>query len=194
MNPRTTNEEIWRKLPGSCVEFSNFGGARKLSNKKPRCAVKNDQGYLVVCVSFNGRWINTRVHRAVLSVFDGPCPQGYQGSHLDGCKTNNSLSNLAWETTKQNHSRKNQHGTMARGERQGSSVLTEEEVRYIMLFGWIKPGALVRDMGIKRRTFYNVISGGNWKFLYDKVIGSPDTFNWDSVFEAGQACEKSKEK
>lgn len=56
------------------------------------------KGYLVV--SPDG--VKKYVHALVLETFVGPRPPGYECRHLDGMKTNNAVTNLAWGTQEDN--------------------------------------------------------------------------------------------
>lgn len=42
--------------------------------------------------------ITKSIHRLVLETFVGPCPKGMECCHADSDPTNNSLSNLRWDT------------------------------------------------------------------------------------------------
>jgi hypothetical protein len=69
-------------------------------------------------------------------VFRGPCPPGMEACHNNGDPTDNRLCNLRWDTHANNEADKIRHGTYfirarLKGERNGNSKLTEEEVRLI---------------------------------------------------------------
>jgi hypothetical protein len=65
----------------------------------------------------------------VAEAFIGPRPfPEAQICHWDGNRTNNHYSNLRWGTAKDNKNDSKRHGTLARGERQGLSKLTANEV------------------------------------------------------------------
>jgi hypothetical protein len=51
-----------------------------------------------------------------------------QACHTNGNKTDNSLSNLRWDTPANNSADKDRHGTHLRGERSPRAKLTEQEV------------------------------------------------------------------
>ncbi|UCR74409.1 HNH endonuclease [Mycobacterium phage Ritam007] len=47
---------------------------------------------------------NALVHRLVLTAFVGACPDGMEGCHNDGDRSNNRLDNLRWDSrTENNH-------------------------------------------------------------------------------------------
>lgn len=69
------------------------------------------------------------VHVLVLNAFVGPCPEGMESRHFpDPNPLNNHVNNLHWGTHKENEADKIVHGTSNRGERNGKSKLTEEQV------------------------------------------------------------------
>lgn len=60
-------------------------------------------GYLCVTLSANGKTVTKLVHQIVCEAFNGLRPDGMPHTrHLDGDKTNNRPSNLAWGTAKEN--------------------------------------------------------------------------------------------
>jgi len=102
--------EIWKPIPGfSRYEASDRGRVRSLwtqrgKRKKPCLIGLNpvSHGYHLVGLRKNGRTYNTGVHRLVLLVFKGPCPDGMECSHLDDDRSNNRLKNLKWGTRSEN--------------------------------------------------------------------------------------------
>lgn len=89
------------------------------------------RGYLVVGLVRADLQTTDRVHRLVLTAFVGSCPEGQQARHLDGDRTNNRLTNLAYGTAAQNAADRAAHGTTARGERAGNAKLTATDVAEI---------------------------------------------------------------
>lgn len=77
------------------------GGLLRLntSNSYPSVYLYNDTGKHTV-----------KVHVAVTRAFLGPKPEGMETRHLDGNKTNNSLSNLVYGTSAQNREDTVAHG------------------------------------------------------------------------------------
>jgi hypothetical protein len=82
-------------------------------------------GYYVI------RRRSIRIHRAVLEAWVGSRPTGHECRHLDGDKSNNELSNLAWGTAKQNADDKRSHGAHPYGERTNVAKVSEADVRQI---------------------------------------------------------------
>ena len=71
------------------------------------------------------------VHKLVAEAFLGPCPPGMEVCHWDGNKQNNKVSNLRYDTRKNNHADKKRHGTDPSGMRHGRAKLTDDQVREI---------------------------------------------------------------
>jgi hypothetical protein len=49
------------------------------------------------------------VHRLVLEAFVGPCPENMECRHLNGARSDNRLTNLAWGTKVENEADKKKH-------------------------------------------------------------------------------------
>lgn len=89
-------------------------------------------GYQLVRLKQIGEKTRTiSVHRLVLLAFVGPCPDGMECCHADGNPANNQLSNLRWDTPKENAADRNLHGTGTQGSQNGRARLSEEQVRMI---------------------------------------------------------------
>lgn len=134
--------ERWVAVPSfeDCYEVSDLGRVRSVLRTDPRGrhvlgrvlkAAPGHHGYSVIVLWANGKPRYSRVHWAVLTAFVGPCPPGLQCRHLDGDPSNNRIDNLEWGTPQQNQLDRADHGTSNRGTRNGSSKLTEDDVRAI---------------------------------------------------------------
>ena len=80
---------------GRVKSFLTMGNCRKVGAEyahllKPK---KTNRGYLRVCLRIDGKTKDFSVHRLVVDAFIG-IPDGMVVNHIDGCKTNNNLSNL----------------------------------------------------------------------------------------------------
>lgn len=106
-----------------------------------------DTKYLVVNLSGDGKRKQVLVHRIVLESFIGACPTGKEACHSDGDRRNPVLSNLRWDTRKNNHADKKLHGTWQGGEKNGNAKLDRNLVLHIRQSGkTIKQ--LVREIGV----------------------------------------------
>lgn len=77
----------------------------------------NSYGYPSVRLTINGKRKRIVVHKLVAIAFIGPNPCGaMQIRHIDGDKTNNHVSNLAWGTARENADDRNCHGKTSQGE------------------------------------------------------------------------------
>ena len=96
-----------------------------------------------------------------------PTPK-HQTRHLDGSRDNNSRTNLAWGTKKENEDDKLKHGThgsqlhINAGEKHGSAKLTNEQARQI--YNSDKNGVLLADeYQITRATVSKIKTGRTWQ-------------------------------
>lgn len=121
----------WRDIPGyeEAYQASDDGRVRSLTRIVPRLfadgrvvmgrfngrvltgSVNKKTGYRMVAVSRNGRRRMRPVHTLVLEAFAGCRPEGMEGCHRDGTRTNNHISNLYWGTHTENIQDAVRHGT-----------------------------------------------------------------------------------
>ena len=88
--------------------------------------------YLMVMLRVNGRSVNRLVHRLVLEAFVGPCPEDMEACHNDGNMSNNSISNLRWDTRKNNRQDALRSGTFPVGTDHANCGLRPQDVRMII--------------------------------------------------------------
>lgn len=105
-------------------------------------------------------------HLAVvmLESFVGPRPPGYHACHNDGDIENNRLENLRWDTPSANNRDKIRHGTIARGETSGMSVLDNNKVREIRKAAaeGEPQNSIARRLGVGQSTVSNVVLRRTW--------------------------------
>ena len=141
--------ELWKPIEGyDKYMVSNMG--RVLSSQRGKLRLlnpartgrnhKKEKSYRAVSLSggTSGKPKLCTVHRLVLMAFKGPCPEGYEGSHLNGDPSDNRLSNLEWESRKQNQYRRHEHGTRAKGEDSVTAKLSNAHVKEIRELSQLK--------------------------------------------------------
>lgn len=145
MTSRTV--ENWAPVLGfeGVYEVSTLGRVRRLSQASARIKRIHPRrdyepkivtpvinvGYHYVTFSFRGKVSRRSIHSTVLETFVGPRPPGLYACHRDGNKGNNHLTNLKWATSRENQYDRVIHGHGQNGESNGSSKLTEQDVRKI---------------------------------------------------------------
>jgi hypothetical protein len=91
--------EEWREYKG--YQVSNHGNVKNKNGSLKK--LQTDRiGYKRVAICDNGVKL-MKVHRLVLLVFIGECPEGYECDHIDRNKENNRLENLRWVTPHENN-------------------------------------------------------------------------------------------
>lgn len=101
-------------FPGLVASTEGRAGFVTDGEFKERTGWLNHAGYLTLRVKDDcGKKKDLCLHRAVLLAFVGPLPKGKVSRHLDGVKTNNHPSNLAYGTHQENREDAIRHGTMA---------------------------------------------------------------------------------
>lgn len=173
--PCHTGEE-WCAVPGfPGYEVSSCGRVTSTQNQRmdlpyiPRALqfLSGRTGYQYVCLYriAGEKGQRCAVHRLVLETFVGPCPTGTQTCHNDGDPGNNHLANLRWDSPKNNHADRRQHGTVRSGEAVLTHKLTTGDVVAIReQFAAGELGSvLAARFGVYRRTIGGITSGHTWK-------------------------------
>lgn len=161
--------EEFRSVPGfDGYSVSSTGRLINVVSGRSLKPSLNSTGYLRYCIRKDGRSASLRVHRAVALAWLGLPPEGKTCvAHLDGCRTNNAASNLAWVSYAENEAHKEQHGTVARGQRNHASKLTERHVldmRSEFARG-ASQSALGRKYGISHVTVREIVQRKWWKHV-----------------------------
>lgn len=105
------------------------------------------------------------LHRLICEAFHGPCPDGHVCRHLDGDKTNNSASNLAWGTQSQNNKDKAKHGTSPDGERNPRAKLKSGDVlamREMRLHTSASFKEIANLFNVSTMTAYRAVTRQSW--------------------------------
>lgn len=97
---------------------------------------KTTSGYHQIDLRINKIKHKELVHLLVLKTFYGDRPNGKETRHIDGNKSNNSISNLAYGTKRENYEDKILHDTIPYGSRHTNAKLSESdipEIRQLLL-------------------------------------------------------------
>ena len=170
-------KEIFKKIVGfPHYEISSYG--RILSF---RCATPKFlkpwklhlKQYLYISLRKNDKTYKFRVHRLVLETFIGLCPEGMEGCHNDGNRTNNYINNLRWDTLSNNQKDRLKHGTDQRGSKNVLSKLKEDNIPEI--FKMKKRGMTISEISkifsVSYATISSVLRRINWHYIKIEGIG-----------------------
>lgn len=112
---------------------------------------------------------STLASKVMCEAAHGPAPTtDHQAAHScgkghEGCM---NPSHLRWATRSENMSDAIEHGTIARGERQGSAKLTDVDVRRIrVLSGHRSHQELADTLSISRQQVGKIVRGEQWAWL-----------------------------
>lgn len=166
-------EPVWSVWPNDDrYEASSSGLVRRIGGQPRKPSINPKNGYHTVVFSLpGGRYYAQYVHRIVMETFVGPCPAGKEVSHQDGDKANNRLSNLAYETKKENQAKRVIHGTDFRGTRNPGAKLTEAQIREIVTSDEASK-ALAERFGVSRTSITRTKAAHKHPML-DTVGGTP---------------------
>ena len=104
----------WRDIEGaSNYEVSNIGIVRNKTTQKELKGRVTKTGYLQVSIKMDetGTFTNKYIHRLVaLAFIENNNEEKKQVNHIDGNKSNNTVSNLEWCTNSENQKHAWEHG------------------------------------------------------------------------------------
>lgn len=130
-------------------------------------------GYVKVVLFKKKKRYYKRVHRLVLEAFVGKCPKGMTACHNDAVKDNNSISNLRWDTPKNNTKDTivaGKHPCLTqKGENHSQAKLTEQDVRMIIYMWRTKEFAqqeIADTYSITRSSVNHIINRRTWKHIW----------------------------
>ena len=130
------------------------------TNRALRGGLDKD-GYRRLVMCTNGHRLSRRIAALVCTAFHGPRPPNHVVRHLDGSRTNDCATNLAWGTQAENIADKDRHGTAQRGERHGRAKLTAAAVRDIRSCG-LPARVMAQRYNVAPVTIYAVRSRRLW--------------------------------
>ncbi len=153
-------------FPGYFIDTYGFVWSDKSGKMKRLKGTLGNRGYFIVVLYKNKKRHMRLIHRLVLEVFIGKRPEGMECRHLNGIKTDNRLDNLIWGTCKENTSDKILHGTDNRGEKNGRTIFTDEDVLEIYGLKGIESCKSVADRwDVHRNTIYNIWNKKYWNHI-----------------------------
>ena len=93
---------------------------------------KDPDGYPCVRLTMGGKRKRYPVHGLVASIFLGEKPSRFhQVRHLNGNKTDNRVTNLAWGTAKENALDRNKHGRTSCGVSHSKSIKESNHIQMV---------------------------------------------------------------
>lgn len=151
-------------FPG--YEISSHGRARAVRTGRILAQSVPKNGYALLHLRNTQGRRALLVNRLVLETFVGPCPPGWEASHLNGDRANNRRTNLEWESPDDNRARKRLHGTTTEGSKHPQAVLNEESVasmRDLYAAGGVSQSQLAAQFGVSRSVAGAAVRGAAWR-------------------------------
>lgn len=124
------------------------------------------RGYPAVCIYKDGKSTTKEIHRIIAEHFIPNPDNKPEVNHKDGNKLNHCISNLEWVTTRENllHARATGLFIPAKGERQGNSKLTKDNVLSIRA-DTRTHREIAADFGIVRQSVSDIKLRKSWRHI-----------------------------
>lgn len=134
---------------------------------KPRL---NKKGYYYINLCKDGKYKSFEIHRLVAKHFLSNFDETLQVNHIDGCKTNNNVTNLEMVTQSENLQHASKHGLFnsVKGEKHWCAKLTEEQIKEIKQKYIPKvytQQMLADEYNVSRSTIKFILKGKTWKHI-----------------------------
>lgn len=152
------------------------GEVINLKTGKTLKGVLSDEGYVVYCLSNNGKQKVLKQHR-MLAIAYIPNPDGKPHiNHIDSDKSNNELSNLEWVTPRENtaHARENERYPEVEPKSfkigdYDKSLLTNKQIEFVESLNEFEyPKDVMENLGIKKSAFYKMLKRVHARLGLDK--------------------------
>lgn len=178
MNDYTTIES-WRPVIGyeQYYSVSNHGRIRnEISRNRHyagtiRIGDPNQDGYLRISLTANGKGRKVFVHKIVADAFLGECPPLHEVNHKNGIKTDNSVENLEYLIHQKNMEHAQATGLWspvgAIGVDHPNAKLNPDKVRSIRLEHkqGVSANKLSKKYGVARNAIDLLLKGVTWKHV-----------------------------
>lgn len=129
---------------------------------------KNADGYATYKLRDDGR--TQILSRRICEDIHGPAPHpDSQAAHSCGKGHEGCISqkHVGWSTPKQNVNDQRRHGTLARGRKKATALLTEDQVREIRNLRSLGGPAVARMYNVSNTAIYSIWNGRKWTWLKD---------------------------
>jgi len=167
--------ERWRRIKGyENYLISNQGRVfHPKSDRFVKLRKNTKDGYLYVDLYKNDDIKIFAVHKLVAKDFIGIAKKKVPIKHLDGCKTNNHVYNLEWDTDKENIRYAMDIGlTKSKIDtKNGRSKLTRDrvlEIRRLHEIGEYTQRALGKIFDVSERNISHIVNGKRWKHVFNE--------------------------
>ena len=150
-----------------CVRGGGWRKNLSWKDAKRMAIITDSYGYHRVSLIHNAKAKLVQIHVLVLTAFVSPRPNGMQCRHLDGCKSNNHVSNLAWGTPLENSADKILHGASNRGEKCYKAKLKAADVLEIRAraANGEKLAEIAKDFPVVPTGIFKIVRRETWKHV-----------------------------
>ncbi len=174
--------EFWLPITSRVIPYieegryfvSSFGNTLNISTGNPLSISVHAKGYYQNTYTAydpstgRNKTVCRKLHRVIMLTFCYfPGCEKFQVNHMDGCKTNNAISNLEWCTASENAIHAINAGLWKVFGNDYKSIITDEDVKNILALKgtmsstniWIALG--LKDKGVPHGTVKRILGGQN---------------------------------
>lgn len=160
-------KELWRNIDGykGMYQISSIGRVRSYKYKNPRILKprKNNNGYLYINLSIDGKYKSFTIHRLVAIYFLGK--SNLTVNHKNCNKLNNCVENLEWISQQKNTDHAKLNNLLSTGERNGRSKLIERDIKVIKYKSRLGKSSrtIAKEFGVSKTAIQEILNNISWK-------------------------------
>lgn len=166
-------KELWKNIRGYDDYYlvSNKGRVKSIKTGKIRKLFDNNQGYMILTLSKNGRKKGFSVHRLVAINFLRKRINRNSVNHKDGNQKNNNIRNLEWVTNSENLKHWNRNNPEKHSSNNRIKYMIENKLKEIRTKKKMTLVQFAKFLGIKSATGeYFSLERGNRTPKVDKAV------------------------
>lgn len=159
--------ENWSKIYGTTYSVSDCGNVKNDVDALVLSPYDSGHGYLRVMLYVEGKPQNYSVHRLVAEAFIPNPEKKATVNHKDGCKLNNAVGNLEWNTIGENLQHAIDSGLRPLGEDHHYAKLSDKEAAMIHaeLLKGASDASLATRFNISKEAIRDIRLGVSWGHL-----------------------------
>lgn len=165
-------KEIWKRIQNTEYRISSTGNVFSEKSNRFLSQSLDGRGYFRVTLWIDGEQTTEKVHRLVATTFIPSQESGLEVNHINGIKTDNSVSNLEWITHIDNMKHAHATGLMQIGSESYIAKLDEssvEEIKLLFIKG-LSNQEISNKYGVARGTISKIRQLKTWKAVRPDLV------------------------
>lgn len=143
------------------------GVIERINTNKSLKPQNNGNGYLKVTLTIKGRQYQRYIHRLVAEIYIGRKDYQNQVNHIDGNKSNNSVTNLEWVSNSENQIHAHLTGLKNNGNKLWNGKFSETDINLMKIYDELKMKRkdIAKIFKCSKSTISEILKGNRYKYI-----------------------------